>query len=524
VDGGSTLNVTGTFTTNVGGDFSNGFTKQGNGDMVLSGQNTDTAPVIVNAGRLVLDHTRFGDNGVLAAGANVTVQNTGTLLVNQVNALGTGGVNTPTITVAGSNALMTIANYTNAWTGNIVLQGGTLDSPSATNETWLLGGDITANGVTTSTISAYKMGLCKTGGVTFTVDAGSTLNVTGYFIDTNPLSGDPATGLIKAGDGTMVLASDYRNTFPCAVTVNAGTLAMNHTRWGDYGLLDPSSSVIVQGTGRLLVEATNALGLGGGYTPPITISGSNAVMTTADGVAAWIGNVILQGGTWTCGTLQSGGGTLQSWNINGDVTATGGTTSTMSATHMGLVKTGGVTFTVDGGSVLNVTGSFANDTGHDSNGLTKSGDGTMVLSGANTYGGVTTVNAGTLTVSSTGSVLMDVNPSGPFSQFLGTGTLNLNGLMKLDIADVTGSSGSWMLVDAANLGESYGGTFAVTMADGSPFTYSGGVWTYLDGSRAWFYSESSGTLTVEAVPEPGMVALLATGLMGLLVYAWRKRK
>ena len=37
-----------------------------------------------------------------------------------------------------------------------------------------------------------------------------------------------------------------------------------------------------------------------------------------------------------------------------------------------------------------------------------------------------------------------------------------------------------------------------------------------------FVNGGGGTLTV--IPEPGTLALLATGLIGLLCYAWRKRK
>ena len=44
--------------------------------------------------------------------------------------------------------------------------------------------------------------------------------------------------------------------------------------------------------------------------------------------------------------------------------------------------------------------------------------------------------------------------------------------------------------------------------------YSGQFWTVYDNVR----------LTSEAVPEPRHTVLLATGLIGLLCYAWRKRK
>ncbi len=46
--------------------------------------------------------------------------------------------------------------------------------------------------------------------------------------------------------------------------------------------------------------------------------------------------------------------------------------------------------------------------------------------------------------------------------------------------------------------------------------------TFYEGTDAWYIDDVSVTAT--AVPEPGMLALLASGLLGAAIFAWRKRK
>jgi autotransporter-associated beta strand protein len=161
-------------------------------------------------------------------------------------------------------------------------------------------------------------------------------------------------------------------------------------------------------------------------------------------------------------------------------------------------------------------------------GMIKMGSGTLHFGGASTYAGSTIIKQGTYTQDAIGSILMDVNAVGnPYSQFLAEAhgkpnVLNLNGTMKLDVADVTGG-GAWTLVNSANFSSrNYGGTFALQLADGTPFTNLGGEWTLTSGATTWTFSQSTGVLTM--TPEPGTITLLMSGLVGLLAYAWRKRK
>ena len=152
------------------------------------------------------------------------------------------------------------------------------------------------------------------------------------------------------------------------------------------------------------------------------------------------------------------------------------------------------------------------------------GSGAVVLGGQNTYIGDTTVTAGTLTLSAAGSMLMDVNdPSEPYTQFLGDGWLNLDGLLSLDLYDITLESASWTLVEDS-LDASYGSTFALYAINGGAFSELNDIFSYVDAlDRLWTFTESTGVLTLGAVPEPGVLALLIPGLAGLLAYAWRKR-
>ena len=60
--------------------------------------------------------------------------------------------------------------------------------------------------------------------------------------------------------------------------------------------------------------------------------------------------------------------------------------------------------------------------------------------------------------------------------------------------------------------------------DGSAWTeYSALDLTY-DGNYASFTANGLSGYAMVAVPEPGMLVLLAAGCLGLLAYAWRRRK
>ena len=224
---------------------------------------------------------------------------------------------------------------------------------------------------------------------------------------------------------------------------------------------------------------------------------------------------VLDGGTYfqriQYGPLNLDGGTLSgagmewgSFCLYTDVNTLGGAnTSIMSADRMLLWGDGygnDMHFNVASGATsgidLDVTGTFGHNDGvYTTNSLIKNGAGVMRLTGENTYRGDTTVNEGTLIIGdgTSGSIVMGVADSGDYTQILGTGTVVLNGTIKLEISDVSGA-GTWTLVDVSNLDESFGDNFAIEHADETTFTDIGGLWTYDDGTLEWLFNETSGIL------------------------------
>jgi autotransporter-associated beta strand protein len=227
---------------------------------------------------------------------------------------------------------------------------------------------------------------------------------TGSLSDVAEFSGIIANGdataraFTKTGTGTLVLSG--ANTYSGTTTVSAGPLRIT-------GSNSSAGGTTVSGTGTLQMAggtlASGALALNGG-----AIEAYGAARTVGNTVT-WGGNFGLRGsqnltftgtttasgrvvavdnaGTTTLGqVICSGSNTFNFSNGSGNVVLDANTTLTGGNFTFTVNKTGTA-------GVLLVNGAVKEDVA--GRALTMAGTGTMVLSGANTYSGLTTVN-GTL--------------------------------------------------------------------------------------------------------------------------------
>ena len=246
-----------------------------------------------------------------------------------------------------------------------------------------------------------------------------------------------ARGLAKVDAGTVVLAAGVANTYTGTTRLDAGTLRVDGTLRSTA--LDVRAGGLVLGSaGRLLaapvvtVAAGATLGLGGSETVGSlagagdvdlgagTLTTGSAADSIFSGVLAGSGGLTKEGGSTTFvlagdnrygGTTRVAAGTLATVGSEriadtsalvvdaGATLRLGGSETAASLAGAGSVITGGT------GSTLSVGGSNAGTVFDGivsgSGGLTKTGTGTLNLTGENSYGGTTVVEAGTLAVGGT---------------------------------------------------------------------------------------------------------------------------
>ena len=209
------------------------------------------------------------------------------------------------------------------------------------------------------------------------------------------ISPNVSGGLTKAGAGTLALSAT--NTYTGVTTISGGTLQIGNG--GTTGSIATTTNVVNNGV--LAFNRTD--NYGGDFTRVISGSGSVKVsggILTFPGTNTYTGSTILSGGTLSVGAnanfgdggaLIFDGGTLQ-------VTGTAVNNFDSHAPTFNAGKTVGVDVN-NAANTITITQPLNQGTG----GLTKLGAGKLILTGGNTYTGLTTISGGTLHIGNGGS-------------------------------------------------------------------------------------------------------------------------
>ena len=509
VSGVSSLEVNAGASSSIAGVVSGvgSLIKSGTGTLTLSGVNSYTGATTISAGTLALDAT-----GTIAASSGVANAGTFTIAANKTIASLTGAGAT---TLGGILTIGDSNNYSGTYSG---IASGTGGIAKAGTGTMTLSGANSYTGATT--ISAGTLALDATGTIaassgmanagTFTIAAAKTIDsltgagatTLGGILTIGDASNTTCTysgvasgtgGIAKAGTGILTLTG--RNTFTGGTTVNAGGVTAGNSTNMATDMAFGGGPLVINSGGTVTCAYDNAL-FGTGLIPAqsITINAGGILTTGADSVTVHMPALTMNGGTLTGPASATGNAsTFGTFNLDGGVTASGTTTSTISAYSILMPSGSSTTFNINTGATLGAS-SILLGTG----GLIKSGSGTMTLSGVNSYTGATTINSGTLALDATGRIdaSSGVVNAGTFTiaaaktidSLTGVGATTLGGI--LTIGDSSNTTGTYSGIASGTGGITKAGTGTLTLSGAN--TYSG-VTTVSAGTLAVTVNEALGS-------------------------------
>ncbi|UNO35380.1 autotransporter-associated beta strand repeat-containing protein [Salmonella enterica subsp. enterica serovar Abeokuta] len=512
--GDKTLTLSGTNTYRGGTTISGGALVASNVNALGSGDVTDNATlemntggdfdnVISGSGQVV----KSGDETLTLSGANSytggTLISGGTLVANDVNALGTGDV-----TDNAALMLNTGGDFVNniGGTGSVVKSGDKTLTLSGTNS--YTGGTTISGG----TLVANNVEALGTGDVTN--NATLELNTGGDF--DNAISGSGQ--VVKSGDKTLTLSG--ANSYSGATTISGGTLIATHVNALGTGAIDNRASLLLDASGQFTVtdlttESGGNTEIGAGSTLQATTltQKSDSTLTinldsnTADPVIHAASQVSLAGTLDITGvgdvldsdpastddldtfTLIASDKTIAGdfekltvagmdadladfITVDGRIDDTGKQYELTTALTWYADRDDAVTDAHGTFNLTNADGSFAvntvlenvdatldpdSATGWDGTSLIKQGAGTLILNAENTYTGGTTISGGTLVATNvdalgsgdvTDDATLELNTGGTFDNAIsGSGQVVKSGDKMLTLSGANSYSGGTLISD-----------------------------------------------------------------------------
>lgn len=427
--------TTATPTTYSGNITGNGkLTKSGSGSLTLTGSNTFTSGILISEGTLIGNTQSLLGN----------VVNNGNLIFNQSNAgtfagniSGTGYVGKDglgVLTLSGVNnysngtqiANGTIVGNTQSLFGNIVNNAALIFDQSGTGQ---FAGNISGSGSVTK-LGQGNLTLTGTnsytGGTTVSTASliGNTQSLTGNIVDNASVIFDQSTNgtfagnisgtgaLLKLGSGSLTLSG--RNSYTGGTTITTGTLIGNSQSL--TGNIIDNAFLTFDQSNSAVIQSTDAVFAG-------RISGSGAFTKQGSSSLTLTGENNYQGGT----TISAGTLIGNSQSLTGNI-----------------LNNAALIFDQSG------TGQFAGNISG-SGSVQSRGQGSLTLSGTNSYTGGTTISTGTLignTQSLIGNIvdnatlIFDQSSNGTFAgNISGVGSLQSRGQASLTLAGLNSYTG-----------------------------------------------------------------------------------
>jgi autotransporter-associated beta strand protein len=355
------------------GGSGSGLNKEGSGTLALTGASTYGGATTASAGTLQLGNG--GTAGSLNTASTISVASGASFAINRSDTV-TQGVDFSGAAISGAGGFTqagagtTVLNAANTYSGQTTVSGGVLT----------LNGTV-ANSTIPGNLTTTDFDVLINGGKLRLAASEQLGNTTGIDLTSGELEfGSPSgltetIGIFRNSGGTFTSGANTLTGTGASITWSGGvnTISAGGLVQDAHWIITGGANTVEGGAtrGTLQVQSGgDGLEFGGTASPTVTLNSDNSEA----------GRILLQGNVTVLGTLTAGTAQI----LNGGA-----------ASNPGFVDLDGGTrtFTVNNGSAatdLLVSARIENGA------VTKAGDGTMTLTGVNTYSGATTINGGVL--------------------------------------------------------------------------------------------------------------------------------
>ncbi len=369
--------------------------KAGSGQLILTGANTYTGVTTIRTGTLQLGNG--GETGSLSPSG--TILNNVNLTINRSNAT-TQGTDFSSAPITGTGTFTQIGTGTttftaaNAYAGATTISGGSLQ---------LGNGGATGSLAPTSNIT-------NNGNLTINRN-----NAVAQGTDFGPGAIGGFGSFTQAGSGTTTFTAN--NTYTGATVINGGTLTLTNGN-NAAGALSGTPTITVNSGGTLVLMNQDTLGYTANREALVINSGGQVLNNSTGAQRDTLANTVTMTGGILGGTSAGDASGLFSFFAgagNVAVLATSdasGTAALINASKVALQGANQIIFVTRGETAPAADMIISSQIGQlgGNFGFSKTGDGILSLTGANTYTGGTTVNEGTLTVGIGGTLGATTSP------------------------------------------------------------------------------------------------------------------